>query len=329
MKFKAVRLNSVTYPVEPIERQELEAAGASFECLEGTSPKEILAAASDCDALLVVASYLPAEVIDGLTRCRVISRLGAGVDRLDLEAARRRRIVVTNVPDFCENEQAEHAMALLLAAARRLPSMWAAMHSGQWNARHDPGVHRIAGRTLGLVGFGRSAQGLAARARAFDLKIIAYARPNPEREALARRLGVALVDLDTLLETSDFISLHLPLTSETRHLIDAKKLALLKPTATIVNTARGAIIDERALIDALRERRIAFAALDTFETLEVFKENGRVDHPLLALDNVLLTPHCAGSSVESTYESKRRGAENAALVLKGQRPTSIVVGDWL
>lgn len=330
MKFKAVRLSATTYPDEPIEHEELAAVGASLTCLEGDSQEEIIDAARDCDALLLVVSYIPAKVIDALTKCRVISRLGAGVDRIDLAAAKRKRIVVCNLPDFCENEQAEHALALLLASARELPYMWAAMRKGEWTARHHQGVHRVAGRTLGLVGFGLSAQGLARRAAALGLKLIAYARPNPKREAEAKALGVRLVALDDLLREADFVSLHLPLTDETRHLIDASKLALMKPTARLINTARGSIVDEGALIEALRHHRIAGAALDTYETLDVFaSSNGPTPHPLLELDNVVLTPHCAGSSVESTYDSKRRAARNAALVLSGQRPESIVVGDWL
>lgn len=326
---KAVRLNAVTYPVEQVEYDLLAEADARLECIEGAKAEEIVAAAHDCDALLVVSSYIPAAVIEQLDRCRVISRLGAGVDRIDLAAAARRGMVVANVPDFCENEQAEHALALLLAWARKLPSMMLAMQRGDWSARHDPRVHRIAGQVLGLVGFGRSAQGLAMRARPLGMKLLAYARPGSSRRKVAEDLGVNIVDLEVLLRESDYLSIHLPLTEETRHFLNAERLALLKPTATIINTARGAIIDESALIAALRDGRIGGAALDTFETLDVFSQKtGPVSHPLLDLDNVLLTPHCAGSSVESTYDSKLRGARNAAQVLRGQPPESIVAGNW-
>src|SRR5215204_557760 len=149
--FHAVRLNAVTYPVEPGERAGLARVGCDLVEIEGQRPEEAIAAAADCDALLVVAAYVPGSVIERLSRCRVISRLGAGTDRIDVEAATRAGIVVANVPDFCLNEQAEHTMALLLALARRLPWMSAAMARCDWSARHDPGVHRIAGRTFGLV----------------------------------------------------------------------------------------------------------------------------------------------------------------------------------
>jgi D-3-phosphoglycerate dehydrogenase len=255
----------------------------------------------------------------------VISRLGAGTDRIDVEAATRRGIVVANVPDFCLNEQAEHTMALLLSFARRLPRMMAAMHEHEWSARSDPGVRRVAGRTLGLVGFGASSKAVAERARGFGLRLLAWARTPDRHREDAERLGVELGGLDHLLEESDFVSIHLPLVPETRHLIDSVRLARMKPTAVLINTARGAVIDESALVEALRQKRIAGAALDVFEGIDVFALPGTpADHPLLHLDNVILTPHCAGSSVESTLDSKVRGARNAAAVLSGKWPPSVV-----
>jgi D-3-phosphoglycerate dehydrogenase len=323
--FKAVRLNSETYPVDPDEETELARARAALVAIEGQQPDEILAAAADCDALLVVSSRVPAEVIDGLSKCRVISRLGAGTDRIDVDAATRAGIVVANVPDFCLNEQAEHTLALLLAFARRLPCMTDAFRRGHWSARHHPGVRRLAGRTLGLVGFGTSARAVAARAAAFGLKLRAWAR-NPDRhQDDAERLGVQLMPLDPLLAESDFVSIHLPLVAGTRHLIDAAALARMSPAAVLINTSRGAIVDEAALVDALRHGRIAGAALDVFDGIDVFAVSGVPPvHPLLELDNVILTPHCAGSSVESTRESKLRGARHAAQVLLDQWPQHVV-----
>jgi D-3-phosphoglycerate dehydrogenase / 2-oxoglutarate reductase len=326
--FKSVRLNAITYPVEPGELAELARIGSELIAIEGRHNEEILAAAADCDALLVVAAYVPGSVIERLTRCRVISRLGAGTDRIDVEMATRCGIVVANVPDFCLNEQAEHTMALLLSLARRLPWMAAAMSRCDWSARHDSGVHRIAGRTLGLVGFGAGAKAVAERARPFGLRLLAWARTPERHRADADRLGVELVGLDRLLDDSDFVSIHLPLMAETRHLIDAGRLARMKPTAVLINTARGAITDEDALVEALRNKRIAGAALDVFETLDVFNlppdSLAAIKHPLMGLDNVILTPHCAGSSVESTLDSKVRGARNAAAVLTGKWPASVV-----
>lgn len=323
--FKAVRLNAVTYPVDPGERTELNQAGADLLALEGQQPEEILDAATDCDALLVISSKVPAAVIEQLKRCRIISRLGAGTDRIDVEAATRSGIVVANVPDFSVHEQAEHTLALLLAFARRLPYMTKAFRHGDWSARHHPGVHRLAGRTLGLIGFGASARMVAMKSAEFGLRLLAWAR-NPEKhQVAAARLHVELVPLDDLLSQSDFVSVHLPLTPETRHLLNAERLAKLRPDAVLINTARGAIVDEDALVELLRNKRIAGAALDVFDGIDVFAVSGQPPrHALLDLDNVILTPHCAGSSVESTRDSKIRGARNAALVLQGRWPASLV-----
>jgi len=327
-RFKAVRLNTLTYPVEPGEAEELQRAGADWIAVEGLQPDEILAAAADCDALLVVSSTLPGDLIESLARCRVIARLGAGTDKIDVATATRCGIVVSNVPDFCLAEQAEHTMALLLAFARRLPYMMQAMRTGNWTARSHPDVHRIAGQTLGLVGFGASAQAVAVRARAFELRVVAWARDPAKYAAVAAQCGVELQPLDRVLSDSDFVSLHVPLVEDTRHLIDAGRLALMKPSAVLINTARGAIVDEAALVEALRTRRIGGAALDVFEGINVFALPGTpAAHPFLELDNVLLTPHCAGSSVESSRDSKLRGATTAADVLRGCRPKYVVNPD--
>jgi D-3-phosphoglycerate dehydrogenase len=324
----AVRLNATTYPPEADERLELERAGATFVALEGQNPDEVLAVARDCDALLAVSAKVPAELIDQLMRCRVIARLGAGTDRIDVAAATRRGILVTNVPDFCTNEQAEHTLALLLAWVRRLPYMLSAMQRGEWTARHHPGVHRLSGQTLGLVGFGASAQAVAVRAAPFGLRLLAWARSPAKYQEMAARLGVELVPFDRLLADSDFVSLHLPLTAETRGVISARELARMKASTVLINTARGALADEGALVAALQAGRLGGAVLDVFDGIDVFALPGPPpEHPLLKLENVLCTPHCAGSSVESSRDSKVRGARNAALVLLGKEPPYIVNPD--
>lgn len=326
--FKAVRLNAVTYPVEAAERAELARAGAEFIEIEGRDPHEIVATAEDCDALLVVSSTVPGSVIERLSQCRVIARLGAGTDKIDVAEATRRGIIVANVPDFCLNEQAEHTLALLLAFARRLPFMIESMQKFHWTARQHPGVHRIAGQTLGLLGFGASAQAVAQRAAPFGLRRLAWVRDPAKYAVVAKQADVELVPLDQLLTESDFVSIHLPLCDETRHLLSAERLARLKPTAVLINTARGAIVDEAALVELLQQHKIAGAALDVFDEIDVFAMPGTPSaHPLLGLDNVILTPHCAGSSVESSRDSKSRGARNAADVLLGIRPRFVVNPD--
>lgn len=325
MSFVAVRLNAVSYPVEDAEHRELAKADAQLVAIEGQKPEEIAAAAESCDALLVISSSVPGEVVRRLARCRVISRLGAGTDKIDVDEATRQGIVVANVPDFCTNEQAEHAFGLLLSWARRLPFMFDAMCRGHWTARNHSGVHRVAGQTLGLVGFGMSAQAVAARAVAFGMRVIAWTRDPAKYADVAKRSGVTLASLERVLAESDYVSLHLPLNSETRGLIDAARIGLMQPAAVLINTARGAIVDEAALVAALKEKRIGGAALDVFDGIDVFALPGDPPgHPLLELDNVLLTPHCAGSSVESAIESKTRGARHAADVLLGRWPQHVV-----
>lgn len=323
--FKAIRLNAVTYPTERAEAKELAAVDAVLTEIEGQKPDEIIAAAEDCDALLVVSSSIPGQVVQRLRNCRVISRLGAGTDKIDIAAATENGILVTNVPDFCLNEQAEHTMALLLAFNRQLPYMMQAMRQGNWTARSHQAVHRLAGQTLGLIGFGASAQAVAIRAAAFGMRILASVR-NPEKYAdIATRLNVKLAGFEELLSTSDYISVHVPLTAETRGMIGGNQLKLMKSNGVLVNTARGALVDETALIEALQNRQIAGAALDVFDGINVFAEPGPPPrHPFFELDNVILTPHCAGSSVESSLDSKTRGARNAAIVLSGQLPLFIV-----
>jgi D-3-phosphoglycerate dehydrogenase len=321
----ALRLNAVTYPVEPGEREALAAAGARLVEVEGRDEAELQAHAAACDALLVVSAYVPASLVAQMGRCLTIARLGAGTDRIDIAAATAAGIVVSNVPDFCLGEQADHTIGLLLALARRLPWMQAAMRRGDWTARQDPKVRRLAGRTLGLLGFGASAQAVAQRAAALGLRVQAWTRRPEAWHEAAERLGVRMLPFDELLAGSDFLSVHLPLAPQTRHLVGARELALLRPHVQIVNTARGAIFDEAALVEHLRTHPDSAAALDVFEGIDVFQPPGTpASHPLLELDNVICTPHSAGSSVESTAESKLRGAQHAAQVLAGRWPTHVV-----
>ena len=325
MSYRVLRLNAETYPVEDGEHTALAAVGAELIAIEGRTEADILGAASGCDALMVVSSYVPASVISQLPKCRTIARLGAGTDRIDIEAATQAGMVVSNVPDFCLGEQADHTMALLLSFARRLPFMQQAMRDGNFSARQHPGVHRLAGQRLGLIGFGASAQAVARRAAAFGFQMQAWTRTPANYTDVAAKLNVTLVDLSHLLQTSHFVSIHLPLTPHTRNLLGAAELAQMRPESALINTSRGAIVDESALVDALQRRAIAGAALDAFSSIDVFAPSAPPpDHPLLAMDQVIATPHSAGSSVESTRESKERGAQHAAAVLLGRWPAHVV-----
>ena len=320
---RVVRLNARLFPPDDFEMTLFARYGLVPSLVEANEPEEIIARTADCDALCVVSTSLPARVMESLTRCRVISRLGIGTDKLAVDVATRCGIVVANVPRFCDDEMGDHAMALLLAVARKLPQMRRAMDAGTWiQARALAGTNRrLAGRTLGLVGFGASAVTTAERARGFGLRILATRRRMQAEDADAKRLGVTMVDLDTLLAESDFVSLHLPLTPDTRHMFDAARLARMKPGAVLINTARGALVDETALVAALREGRLGGAGIDTFEQINVHAEHEAPPrHPLLDLDNVVLTPHVAAHSADSTVTQARAGVENTLAVLGGFWP---------
>jgi D-3-phosphoglycerate dehydrogenase / 2-oxoglutarate reductase len=273
--------------------------------------------------MFAVSVALPSAVIERLGRCRVISRLGTGTDKIDVAAATRAGILVTNVPLFCVEEQADHTMALLLAVARKLPQMARAMAAGAWTdaRRRAQTNQRLAGQTLGLVGFGNSAQLTAQRARGFGMRVLGTRRNLQAARAAAARLGVELVDLDTLLAESDYVSLHLPLGAETYHMIDEAAIRKMKPGAALINTSRGALVDEQALVRALRDGRLSGAGIDTFEQINVFSEDERPpDHPLLGLENVVLTPHVAAQSVQATQDVAIGGVENVVAVLEGRWP---------
>ena len=322
-QFKVVRLNARISPVDDYEANLYRRHGISPQLVETNRPDEIIPAVQDCDALLVVSSALPAIVIEAMNRCRIISRLGIGTDKIAIESARQRGILVTNVPGCFSEEMADHTLAFILALARKFPQMRRAMMEGAWSRSRSLSIHnhRLSSCTLGLVGFGDSARLVAQRARVFGMRLIATRRdmqaPNPQAEAL----GVQIVDMDTLLAEADFVSLHVPLNPQTVHLMDKARLQKMKPGAVIINTARGAIIDEDALVAALESGRLAGAGLDTFEHIDPFTGvDGFQEHPLLHMDNVILTPHVAALSEEGMREVSEGGIENLAAVLSGFWP---------
>jgi D-3-phosphoglycerate dehydrogenase len=286
-------------------------------------PDEIIPYVEDCDALFAVSVNLPTRVIESLKKCKVISRLGTGTDKIDVATATKMGIVVTNVPYFCVEEQADHTMMLILALERKLPAFMNTIQTGTWNqAKHAPmrDTYRMSRRTLGLVGFGNSARETAKRARGFGMRVLAMRRNKNASTAVADALGVEMVDLDTILRESDYVSLHVPLDSSTRHMIDAEALGKMKPTAALINTSRGAIVDELALVRALQEGVIASAGIDTFELIDIFGEEKIPDHPFVTMDNVILTPHMAAMSIQAKEDVGRGGVENVVSILSGYWP---------
>ncbi len=321
--WRVVRLNAALFPIDAYEAGLYRQYGIEPVEVEAAAPGDILAQAADADAVFAISVALPAVVVAGLARCRVISRLGAGTDKIAVDVATERGILVTNVPDFCAEEQADHTFALLLALARQMPQMSQAMAAGSYSAARAASRtnQRLSGQTLGLVGFGHSARLAARRAQGFGLRVIATRRNRRAPDLEAEALGVMMTDLDTVLRESDYVSLHAPLLPETYHLIDAAALAKMKPGAYLINTARGALVDEAALVAALRAGRLAGAGIDTFEGIDVFApEAGPPDHPLLGLENVILTPHVAAGSVQAMQAVSRGGVENVVAVLSGYWP---------
>ncbi|MBA3944862.1 MAG: C-terminal binding protein [Herpetosiphonaceae bacterium] len=321
--YRVARLNAGLYPPSQDEMATFAQYGIQPVLVANEAPEAIIPQIANCDALLVISAQVPLAVIEHLKQCRVISRLGAGTDKIDVQAATNRGILVTNVPFFCVEEQADHTLALLLALARRLPQMSQAMADGAWRRARSQASHnqRLSHQVLGLIGFGNSARATAQRARAFGLRVLATRRNPSASHAEADRLGVEMVELDRLLSQSDYVSLHLPLSADSHHMIDEAALRKMKPGAMLINTSRGAIVDETALVAALRTGHLAGAGLDTFEQIDVFVDSTtQPDHPLLSLDNVVLTPHVAAYSVQAAHDVTHGGIENVVAVLSGHWP---------
>jgi D-3-phosphoglycerate dehydrogenase len=258
----------------------------------GLPPEELRHVIPEYDALIIRSSTtVTQEIVDAAVRLRVVGRAGIGVDNIDVGAATRRGIAVMNTPGGNNVTTAEHAISMLLALARAIPQATASMKAGRWEKSKFTGSE-VCGKVLGVVGMGNIGRLVAERAQGLKMKVIAFDPFITEENA--QRLGVDLVTLDALLQRADFVSLHTPLLPETRHLIDAAALAKMKPGARLINCARGGIVDEAALVTALREKRLAGAALDVFE-----QEPPPTDHPLLGLDSVICTPHLGAATAEA------------------------------
>ncbi|MEC9241544.1 MAG: C-terminal binding protein [Gemmatimonadota bacterium] len=320
---RIVRLNAEIMPVTDTELTLWARYGFSAIEVEAAVPDDIIPHVADCDAVFVVSAELPRPVIDSLSKCRIISRLGNGTDKIDVQRATERGIVVSNVPYFCVDEMSDHVMAMVLSLSRRIPWMSRYMHEGAYRRARAEALQlpRLASQVLGIVGFGASGKAVARRARSFGMTVIATRRamagPHPEAE----EFGVEMVELTQLLERSDFLSLQLPLTRETYHLFDCEMLRSMKRGSFLINTSRGAIVDEDALADLLEEGHLAGAGLDTFESIEIFNaEETPPTHRLAELDNVILTPHVSGLSVQASENVSVTGVENVAAVMSGHLP---------
>jgi D-3-phosphoglycerate dehydrogenase len=312
-----VLITDHTWPDVQVETTLLEAAG--LQVVDAPSPDEatLSSLATDAVAIMTCFAQVTPIVIASARDLRVVARFGVGVDNIAVETATARAIPVTYVPDYCVAEVAEHALALLLAQARGVVPYHASVVRRGWDLGVAAPLRRIEGQTLGLIGCGRIGGRLAAKAVGLGLRVLAY---DPGLAAIPR--GVVGVSLDELLEQSDFVSLHMPLTSETRGLIGESVLRRMKPTAYLINTARGGLVDTAVLARALRERWIAGAGLDVLP-----REPIAADDALLDLDNVVLTPHVAFYSEESLADLRRRTAQSVVDVLANRAPEHLANQD--
>ena len=312
-----VLITDYAWPSLEIERDTLAQVNAELVVAETGEPDEIIRLAHDVDAILTCWKTVPARALDVATKCRIVSRYGIGLDNIPVDRATELGIPVTNVPDFCLDEVSDHTMALLLACARQIEPLSRKTRGGIWDRSTDSPVPRLRGQTLGLVGYGHIARALVPKALGFGLNIVAYT-PRLAPDAV-EPWGEVATSLDELLEQSDYVSLHLPLTPETMHMIDEAALRRMKSTAYLINTSRGVLIDEDALLRAVSERWIAGAALDVLTV-----EPPEPDHPLLALENVIVTPHAAFHSETSIQELAYKASLHVVQALRGERPENIV-----
>ena len=296
------------------EKDEFGKIGAELILAQVQEERELIRACREADGLLNQYAPLTRRVLENLPNCKVVSRYGVGVDSVDLKAATDLGIIVANVPDYCMDEVADQTISMLLGLIRKTAFFDQKVKSGQWDFRQGIPIYRTRGKTLGLIGCGKIGLEVAKRISAFGLRVIAF-DPYIEKPHEV----IELKDIDTVLKESDFISIHCPLNDSTRHLIGDEAFKKMEKRPILINTSRGPIIDEKALIQALKEGLISGAGLDVLE-----KEPPDSQNPLLMMENVILTPHVSFYSAESISELKRRTAKNVADVLTGRWPRSVV-----
>lgn len=307
-------------PLVKEERRILE-KHAIVKIAQSCEEHDLVNEVSDADLIMVVYARITKKIIDSAKNLKGIVRYGIGVDNIDLETATRRRILVANVPDYCVGAVADYTFSLLLTLSRKLMLADQVVKTRGWEVWTSPSS-KLKGidlerKVLGLVGVGKIGRAVAARAKGFDMKIIGY-DPYLNKE-MAKAFCIELCDLETLLKNSDFISIHAPLTADTRGMIGEREMQLMKKTAYIINTARGPIINEMALYNALKSRCIAGAGIDVYE-----KEPPDFDNPLLELENIVLTPHIAYYTEQAILRLEMSAVDEAVRILQGRLPTNLV-----
>ncbi|MHC5264325.1 C-terminal binding protein [Streptomyces sp. UC4497] len=310
-----VLVTDFAWPTVDVETAVLAEAGAELIVAESGESAELVRLAPEADAILTCFAKVSREVLEAASRCRTVARYGVGVDNIDVDHATRLGIVVSNVPDYCSEEVADHTLLLLLALARRLVPLTRQLADGGWDGTAVPTPLRLRGKVLGLVGLGTIGRALVPRAQALGMDVVALRQGSGGLPDGVR----AAASLEELLRVADVLSLHCPLTADTRGLIGAAELAAMKPTALLLNTARGPLVDTEALVDALDRGEIAGAGLDVTDP-----EPLPVPHALRGRADVVLTPHVAFSSDGSLAELARKAATNAADVLRDRVPATVV-----
>ena len=313
-----VLVTDYVWPSTAPEREILAEIGAEIIESPGPSEDTLATLAEDADAIMTCFAQVTERVVWSAQKCQVISRYGVGVDNIAVDTATSLGIPVTYVPDYCVDEVSDHVMALLLTWNRQVGFYDGVAKQGRWEGVSSPApLIRLRGCKLGIVGMGRIGRAVAAKSQAFGMDILAYDPYIPEGQSAGD--GITLVDLPTLLSESDYVTIHTPLNDETRGLIGASEFRQMKPSAYIINCARGPIIDEPALVAALRDGEIAGAGLDVME-----EAAPPPDHPLFGMNNVIITPHVAFLSRQSVLELEVRTAKATADVLQGRMPEFLV-----
>jgi D-3-phosphoglycerate dehydrogenase / 2-oxoglutarate reductase len=321
-RFKVV-ITDFDYGDTDVERAILEPIGAEVVALQAKSEADLLPEAAECDAIMNQYARVGAMTIEAMRRCKVIARYGVGVDIVDIEAATDKNILVTNVRDYCTEEVADHAVALWMALARKLFQYDRATHDGVWRWQSGAPIHRLRGRTMGIVSFGRIGQAIGARARGFGVDLLVY-DPYLGDDIVAAH-GARKVGKDELLALSDYLMMQVPMTPETKHFLGSREFALMKPGAFVVNTGRGPTIDNAALHEALVSGRIAGAGLDDPEEEPAKRASWDPRrNPLFTHPNVIVTPHAAYYSEQSIRLAREVAASEVGRVLRGEPPENPV-----
>jgi D-3-phosphoglycerate dehydrogenase len=296
-----------------IEADVLKPVDAEVVIEDCSTVEEMIIACRDADGVLLDQAPMPAKVIENMTKCKVVSRYGVGYDNVDVEACTKKKIYVANVPDYCMEDVSDHAMALFFSCVRRITLRDKQVRQGGWNMDRS-GIFRIKDKVFALIGFGNISRCLMRKLSGLGLKKVLVYDPYVSKEII-EALGAQKADLEMALAQADYISLHVPVTPETKGIINKKAFSLMKNSAILINTARGPLIEEEALIDALSNGKIAFAGLDTHN-----KEPLPGDNPLLKMDNCILTDHVGFYSDESMKELHTKIAQNIRAVLEGGKP---------